>query len=87
MRSLTVAQNEVADITFDTVVKTTTCVHMSVTSTVTSTGLIRIDKNLRLRLRHRAFANDQTSLDLLNKIVADWLAENPAAIEAKLERC
>lgn len=42
-----------------------------------SSGLIRIDKKLRCKIRHHAFIQQTTSSDLLNKIVSDWLEKNP----------
>ena len=42
-----------------------------------SNGLTRINKDLRSKLRHHAFALGVSQVKLLNRIVAEWLEEQP----------
>lgn len=42
-----------------------------------SNGLTRINKDLRFKLRHHAFALRVSQLKLLNQIVSEWLEEQP----------
>ena len=44
-------------------------------------GLTRIDRSLRLKLKHHAFSQNTTSFNLINKIVADWLTTQAAQKE------
>lgn len=44
---------------------------------VTDNGLARISKDLRMRLRHHAFALGVSQVDLLNRIVGEWLEKQP----------
>lgn len=46
-------------------------------SNLQNPGLVRIRRDLRNKLRIRAFMLETTQVELLNQIVADYLNQNP----------